>query len=89
MSECKRSRTEITIETICVTTVRRRTIAKREIYCDRCLEDVAAVSLAQVTLIVGGDASLFKEMCLGGQIHLLSDSSVCGNSLARLLRNQE
>ncbi len=82
MDEPKRKRTEITIETISVTTIKTRGITLQQIYCSQCGRNSQPFDETQAASILSSDRRTIDEMCGDGQIHRLGDDGLCGNSLA-------
>lgn len=80
MDEPKRKRTEITVETISVTTIRTRQAGRPAVYCSHCGHDVepAEMPVASANDDKGCDAVI--EMLRDGQIHRLADDNNCGHS---------
>jgi len=80
MDEFKRFRTEITIETVSVTTIRSQ--GRRSAYCKICGDSFALINDLEAMSIGGENIELIEDMCREGKLHRISDSEICGNSLA-------
>ena len=85
MAQIGRYRTEITIETQSVTTIRTRSGSHRLAYCEICGGGVTPVVVSLVADALGQNADQIENLCTSGSIHRLADSEICGSSLAMFL----
>ena len=82
MAQSGRHRTEITIETQSVTTIRTSGSHRLADYCDTCSSSVTPLTVSQVAAALGQTTADVDNLCQQGLIHLIANSDVCGNSLA-------
>ncbi len=82
MDEPKRKLTEITIETVSVTTIKTRGIKLQQIYCSQCGRHSQPFDATQASSILRSEPGMIEEMYGNGHIHRLGDDGFCGNSLA-------
>lgn len=82
MDEYIRSRTEITIETHSVTTIKTRNGSSRLSYCDICLCRVRPLEIPLLNGDLVRDVSSVERLLSDGSIHTLSNGDMCSNSLA-------
>lgn len=61
MSDYKRSRTEITIETHRVTTIRTRGVSRAVVHCDRCGQEVAPIDDTKAMTIIDDSSKMIVE----------------------------
>ena len=82
MDEYGRSRTEITIETHSITTIKTRNGSRQLSHCETCLRGVTPLEIQHLVGIMGRDSNSVERLLSDGSIHKLSNSDICSNSLA-------
>jgi hypothetical protein len=83
MSGRKKDRTQITVETHEVTTVRMRNGWPGLRYCSVCGQGVCGLSRTQAAAIFEVGEHLLGELFDSKQIHEIEDAAICGNSLSK------
>lgn len=87
MSETRKRRLEITIETRQLTIIRKRGEADF-VYCQNCQTNVRTLSPARAALIFRVDLQEIERLFQAGQIHAASESALCGDSLAGYFKTE-
>lgn len=83
MSESKKRRTEITIETHSITIIRTRNNDKSGfVYCRNCKTNVASFRQSHAALIFRVDPSELVRLFQINLIHAADNDALCGSSLA-------
>ena len=82
MSELKKRRTEITIETHSLTIIKLRGVATNPVYCPACGQDALIFTVLHAALIFRVRKDFLETITRSNQIHLIAEDAVCGNSLS-------
>lgn len=83
MSEIKTRRTEITIETHSLTIIKLKAGSPANfVYCRKCRMKTAVFAQMQAALIFRVAMVEIEQLLQTNQIHINSNSGLCGNSLA-------
>ncbi len=82
MDEYIRSRTEITIETHSITTIKTRGASGKLSHCDICLRSTQPLEKQILIGDFGRGVRSVERLLSDGSIHKLSNGEICSNSLA-------
>lgn len=88
MSESKKRRMEITIETHSLTIIRAVNGKLNSAFCEKCRVDVNVLSPAAAALIFRVSADFLETIFRSDRIHNVGENALCGDSLAGYFKQQ-